>query len=330
MNNLIRLAAVLLAYLCVSAGALAQNAGTVANHSFAIGKGAGQQGFTSLPCGAAAFPIGQAGADPICQSMSGDITISAAGVTAIGAAKVTSAMLNASVFSTAHSWGGVQTFTNPVLGTPSSLTLTNALGLPFVALPAGTSDTVLGYWGSTVVSALAIGNCSNALTYNTSTHTFGCNSTAGTGTVTVSGTPTSGQFALWTTSTNIQGVSPATKSDEQTGSSATAAVTPSQQQQHDSAAKASVSFTGSTAAILASYNISGVVRNSAGSYTISFSTAFASTAYVCHITVTGTSGGLIGTIASKSVGSITINALNLTPVGADPAGSVDVVCFGRQ
>jgi hypothetical protein len=42
----------------------------------------------------------------------------------------------------------------------------------------------LGYWGSTAVSALAVGNCANALTYSTSTHTFGCNTTAGTGTMT--------------------------------------------------------------------------------------------------------------------------------------------------
>jgi hypothetical protein len=59
--------------------------------------------------------------------------------------------------------------------------------LPLANVATGTSDTALGYWGSTVVSALAIGNCSGALTYSTSTHTFGCNTTAGTGTVTTAG-----------------------------------------------------------------------------------------------------------------------------------------------
>jgi hypothetical protein len=69
-------------------------------------------------------------------------------------------------------------------GTPSSLILTNATGLPFGGLPIGTQDTILGYFGSTSVSAIAPGNCSNALTYSNSTHSFGCNTTGGTGTVT--------------------------------------------------------------------------------------------------------------------------------------------------
>jgi hypothetical protein len=65
-------------------------------------------------------------------TLTGDVTGSGTGSFAatIGATKVTSAMLNADVFSTAHSWSGVQTFTAPVLGTPASVTLTNATGLP--------------------------------------------------------------------------------------------------------------------------------------------------------------------------------------------------------
>jgi len=51
-------------------------------------------------------------------------------------------------------------------------------------LATGTQDTVIGYFGSTAASALAINNCSTALTYNTSTHVFGCNVGVGTGTVT--------------------------------------------------------------------------------------------------------------------------------------------------
>jgi hypothetical protein len=300
------------------ASAQAQNAGTVTSHAFAIGKGAGHSGYTSLLCTSAQLAVGQSAADPICRTITGDVTINAAGVTAIGATKVTSAMLNADVFSTAHTWSGQQSFVAPVLGTPASGTLTNATGLPistgvsglgsgiatflgtpssanlksavtdetgsgalvfatsptlvtpslgtpasatltnatglpiatgvsglgsgvatFLATPSsanlraaltdetgtgaayfvggalgtpvsgtatnltglplttgitgnlplanlatGVSDTVLGYWGTTSAGALAIGNCANALTYSTSTHSFGCNSTAGTGTVT--------------------------------------------------------------------------------------------------------------------------------------------------
>jgi hypothetical protein len=59
----------------------------------------------------------------------------------------------------------------------------------FAQFPTGgATDTIIGYWASTVASALAINNCANALTYSTSTHTFGCNAVAGTGTVTTAGT----------------------------------------------------------------------------------------------------------------------------------------------
>lgn len=59
----------------------------------------------------------------------------------------------------------------------------------FAQFPTGgATDTIIGYWASTVASALAINNCANALTYSTSTHTFGCNVGAGTGTVTTAGT----------------------------------------------------------------------------------------------------------------------------------------------
>jgi Phage Tail Collar Domain len=74
--------------------------------------------------------------------------------------------------------------TTPNLGTPSAVALTNATGLPFSALPTGSLDTALGYFGSTTANAIAVPNCSGALTYSTTSHTLGCNNSAGTGTVT--------------------------------------------------------------------------------------------------------------------------------------------------
>lgn len=75
-----------------------------------------------------AFYVGSASGIGAEVFMSGDVTMTNAGVTAIGSTKVTSAMLNSNVYSTAHSWGGVQTFTAPVLGTPTSGTVTNLTG----------------------------------------------------------------------------------------------------------------------------------------------------------------------------------------------------------
>lgn len=252
MKYLHRLVAVASAAIFIAGSALAQNAGTVTNHAFALGAGPGGQGYTSLLCTSAQIAVGQAAADPICRTITGDVTISAAGVTAIGAAKVTNTMIagmtsaqlaailsdetgtGLAVFQTAPvlitptissgganyngSTSGTTTLkgnpiasgtltlpaaTDTLVGRATTDTLTNksingannpitnvslatgvAGNLPLANIAIGTQDTALGYWGSTAASALAVGNCSNALTYSTTTHTFGCNTTAGTGTVT--------------------------------------------------------------------------------------------------------------------------------------------------
>ena len=72
--------------------ALAQNAGTVTNNAFAIGKGPGASGYRSVLCTAAQLPVGQAAA-PVCRTVTGDVTIDIDGVTAIGANKVTNPQL---------------------------------------------------------------------------------------------------------------------------------------------------------------------------------------------------------------------------------------------
>jgi hypothetical protein len=146
-------------FFALSPLAQAQNSGAVTNHAFAVGRGAGVTGYTSLLCTSAQLAVGQAAADPICQTVTGDVTISAGGVTAIGATKVTSAMLNADVFSTAHSWAGQQTFTAPVLGTPASGTLTNATGLPIATGVSG-----LGTGVSTFLATPSSANLRAALT----------------------------------------------------------------------------------------------------------------------------------------------------------------------
>lgn len=58
--------------------------------------------------------------------------------------------------------------------------------LGFGNLPNVSADNVIGNptGSSTTPTNLALVNCANALTYNTTTHVFGCNATAGTGTVT--------------------------------------------------------------------------------------------------------------------------------------------------
>jgi len=96
MINLRSLLAAFAAFF-IAGSAAAQTAGTVTNHAFAIGKGAGQTGFTSLLCASTQIAIGQSAANPACYALTGDVTMSASGVTAIGAGKVTNAMLAGSI-----------------------------------------------------------------------------------------------------------------------------------------------------------------------------------------------------------------------------------------
>lgn len=172
MKN-IRCLGVAFAALFYCLPAIAQNPGTVTSHAFAVGKGAGQTGFESVLCAQAQIAIGQSAAKPICAALSGDVTMSAAGVTAIGATKVTSAMLNADVFSTAHTWAGQQTFVAPILGTPASGTLTNATGLPISTGLTGAGTGVLtalgvnvGTAGAFVVNGGALGTPSSGVGTN--------------------------------------------------------------------------------------------------------------------------------------------------------------------
>jgi hypothetical protein len=117
----------------------------------------------------------------------------------------------------------------------------------------------------------------------------------------------------------------ATKADEQAGTSAVVVTTPSQQQQHDSAAKAWIDFVGSTGGSNAAYNAT-VVRTSAGGYTVSFTTPFASANYACHGSTT-TNFSYVS-FGSQAAGSIfVVTAVSNT---AADAALIHIVCFGRQ
>jgi hypothetical protein len=151
-SNIVRLGALFGALFYCSV-AFAQTSGTVTNHAFALGKGPGTTGYTSLLCTSAQLAVGQAAADPICRTITGDVTIGADGVTAIGATKVTSAMLNANVYSTAHTWAGQQTFVAPILGTPASGVATNLTGLPVSTGISGLGTGVATALGVNIGSA---------------------------------------------------------------------------------------------------------------------------------------------------------------------------------
>lgn len=100
----------------------------------------------------------------ISATITGDVTISALGISTIGAGKVTSAMLNSDVFSTAHSWTGFQTFngagiTNTQNGVTSFVVVNDSAGTGAVASHGvqnsnGTGAYGLGGSGFTGILAL--------------------------------------------------------------------------------------------------------------------------------------------------------------------------------
>lgn len=199
----------------------------------------------------------------------------------------------------------------PTASTPSSI----------LDIIGSTEGDVL-YRGASTWSALAPGTNGQFL------QTTGTGSTpqwaAAVTSIATAGLATGGTI---TTSGTIT-VTAASKSDQQTGTSTTLAVTPSQQQSHDSAAKAWVSFTGSTGAILASYNVASVSRSGTGQFTVTYTNAFSSANYAASVTSNG--AGIISTgNGNQLAASIDIRFTNTSNVNTDPPQGF-LICFGRQ
>lgn len=143
-----------------------------------------------------------------------------------------------------------------------------------------------------------------------------------------------GNISQWTNDSGYLGTSTiASKSDMETATSTTTAVTPGRVQNHPGVPKAWARITSvnnSNPTINASYGITSIVRDSEGVYTVTFSTAFSSTAYCCIPSIqSAVSGSLVAlTPASTTTATLTTTLSNVV---ADSDGVVfNFVVLGDQ
>lgn len=119
----------------------------------------------------------------------------------------------------------------------------------------------------------------------------------------------------------------ASKAQMQTGTDNTTIVTPLRVNDADGVAKAWASVN-SSQTILASRNVTSITRNSAGNYTVNFTTAFAAATYACTVSALLT-GAEVASLLSKATGSVAVVTFNSNTAASVDAG-FDIACFGRQ
>lgn len=106
----------------IATAAYGQNAGTVTNHAYAIGKGPGVTGYTSLLCASGQLALGSA-TDPTCRTVSGDATLSATGVLTLATVNA-----NVGIFGSATQAPQITLNGKGLATAATSLTVTPAVG----------------------------------------------------------------------------------------------------------------------------------------------------------------------------------------------------------
>ncbi len=124
----------------------------------------------------------------------------------------------------------------------------------------------------------------------------------------------------------------ASQAEMETGSAVDKLVTPGRQHFHQSGAKAWGKFAGATGTVAVSYNITSVVRDSAGDYTVTIANDFSSADYVVVLSAldSNVNKEYCLRVRTQAAGSFTINAVEFDAGGfpdADPP-AIFFACYG--
>jgi hypothetical protein len=127
----------------------------------------------------------------------------------------------------------------------------------------------------------------------------------------------------------------AAKTDMQTPTSTTLVVNPRDVQDHPGVAKFHARIdgkTGATCTVTASYNITGCVRNSAGNYTLTFTTAFANANYDISGTAfeTGVASGMIAPLGTFATTTLNFACVNPASGAQHDCDVISIQGFGTQ